>query len=95
MSLLNRGGRINLKKKFPIRVVTYKVPIDEKYDDLINPYLELTDDMIIDKEDMELESAFKLDEIARNVRGHNTVQVKFAKELNKNTINHKRIVKIK
>lgn len=96
MSLLkNNKPKIVLNKKFPVRVLTLKFNVNPELEELIDPLMEITKDMEISHEDHELETAFKLDELAKEVRQYNQRQITFGKELKKKTINQKRIVKIK
>lgn len=81
------------KPKIKIKVVTYKIPVDSSYQENFDPLVELKPDMVSRSEEMELETAFKLNEVATDVRNYNERQTLMSRKLESKFISQRRIVK--
>lgn len=84
-----------MEKKIKLKIKTFKVPIKRLEDNKVEEELvEYTDDMIVEVEEIEIETVFKINEEAKKVSDYNGRQLKYAEEdSTRDYINKKIIVK--
>lgn len=75
-----------------LKIKHFKIPIKREGDEIIEEQIALTDEHLVKTEDIEIESMFKLQEVAQKVGQYNQRQLGYAKTDNSRDYILKKII---